>query len=85
MKKFQWKLPGFLESRTLPGLIGRCLGALALPYVYLLLCGLVFDKLLKWYFMTGFIFYSLLALYAAAIALVVWMILRFVKSGKRSK
>ncbi len=83
MGKYQKKMPKFLDTKTVPGLIGKSVALLVLPYVYLLLCGFVFDYLLKWYFMTGFIFYSLIVLYVLAVVLIVWLIVRFVKSGKR--
>ncbi len=83
MSKSKPRLPGFLEAKSIPGLLGRSVLLLVLPYAYLMLCGLVFDHLLKWYFMTGFIFWSLLALYALAVGLILWMTVRFVKNKKR--
>ena len=67
----------FLNSRSLGALIGKCILLLLIPYAYLFLCGAVFDALLKWYFMTTFIFFSLIFLYIIAILLIVWAIVRY--------
>ncbi len=70
-------------EQTLLGLVLRCILLLVGPYAYLMLCGLVFDYLLKWYFMTDFIFYSLIVLWVAAIIWVIVLILRFVKAKRK--
>ena len=44
-----------------------------------MLCGLVFDHFLKWYFMTGFIFISLIILFVIALTLSIWAVVRFLK------
>ena len=67
----------FLNSKSLGALIGKCILLLLIPYAYLFLCGAVFDALLKWYFMTTFIFFSLIFLYVIAILLIVWAIVRY--------
>ena len=76
-----------LNSETGLGLLGKCVLMLAIPYVYLLLCGLIFDYLLKWYFMTTFIFVSLIAFYLVAFAMVGIAISRYMgkKRGTGSK
>ncbi len=88
VKKIANKAGGFvrflLESTSPWSLLGKCALMLAIPYAYLILCGLLFDKLLKWYFMTTFIFVSLMALYLAAFVMIAVAIYRFVK-GQRSK
>ncbi len=53
-----------------------------IPYVYLFVCGIVFDMLLKWYFMTTFIFISLCVLVIGAIALIVYSIIQYNKAKK---
>ena len=79
-----WGFRFFLRSKRLGGLIGKCVLMLVIPYAYLLLCGLVFDKLLHWYSMTTFIFFSLLALYLIAIILCVIAIRNFCRRKKRA-
>lgn len=89
MKKISEKIPTlwgfkfFLNSKGGAALIGKCLLLLVIPYAYLMFCGLVFDSLLKWYFMTGFIFVSLVVLFVLAVGLIVWAIARFAK-GRRA-
>lgn len=85
MAKHQEKKPCILDTKTVGGLIGKCAVLLAAPYVYLILCGLILDKWLQLYESVPYIFYSLLALYAAAIALIVILIVRFVKARKGNK
>ncbi len=66
-------LPGvrfFLQSKNVAALMGKCLLLFVIPYAYLILCGVVFDLWLKWYFMTTFIFVSLIVLYLIALAMV---------------
>ena len=60
-------------------LVLKILLVLAIPYAYLILCGIVFDSILKWYFMTNFIFFSLIALYLVAFVLVAKMIIKYRK------
>lgn len=72
----------FVNNSSVGKLIGKSLLLLVIPYAYLFLCGLIFDYLLKWYSMTTFIFFSLIALYVIAVALIVWAIVRFVKKKK---
>lgn len=77
---------GFLLESTSPlSLVGKCALMLAIPYAYLILCGLIFDKLLKWYFMTTFIFVSLMILYLAAFVMIAVAIYRFVKGHQSEK
>ena len=71
-----------LECKNLKALIGKSVFYLVIPYAYLFLCGFLFDALLKWYFMTTFIFFSLIALYIVAIVLIVMMCIRYFKKHK---
>ena len=73
----------FLNSPSVGGLVLRCVILLLIPYAYLLLCGLVFDKWLKLYRMTPFIFYSLIVLYVIAIVVIILAIVRFVRTRRR--
>jgi len=67
----------FLNSDSVGKLIGKCVLLLLIPYAYLFLCGAIFDALLRWYFMTPFIFYSLIVFYVIAIALIIWAVVRY--------
>ncbi len=69
----------FLNNKNVPQLIGKCLLLFIIPYAYLILCGLVFDMWLKWYFMTTFIFVSLLVLYAIAFCMIALAIILYVR------
>lgn len=73
----------FLNSPSVGGLVLRCVILLLIPYAYLLLCGLVFDKWLKMYRMTPFIFYSLIVLYVIAIVVIILAIVRFARTRRR--
>lgn len=77
-----WGFRFFLNSKSGAAMLGKGLLLLVIPYAYLMACGLVFDYLLKWYFMTGFIFVSLIALYLLALCLIVWAVVRFAGRGK---
>jgi len=77
------KIVNFLNCKNWKELVGKSVLLLVLPYAWLIFCGLVFDKLLKWYFMTTFIFFSLIALYLLAIVAVVFLIVGFVKKNKK--
>ena len=72
----------FLDSTSVGQLIGKCVLLLVIPYAYLILCGLIFDKWLKMYTMVPFIFYSLIALYVAAVVVIIWAVVRFVRRKK---
>ena len=67
----------FLNSKSLGALLMKCVLLLLIPYAYLFLCGAIFDALLRWYFMTSFIFFSMIALYIVAITMVIWAIVRY--------
>lgn len=88
VKKITNKAKGFvnflLENSSPLSLVGKCVLMVAIPYAYLIICGLIFDKLLKWYFMTTFIFVSLMVLYLAAFVMIAVAIYRFVR-GNRSE
>ena len=73
MKGFRY----FLNSDKVSALVKKSVLLLLLPYAYLFACGAIFDALLKWYFMTPFIFFSMVALYIIAIAMIVWAIIRY--------
>jgi len=73
----------FLNSRGLAALILKCLLLLAIPYAYLLLCGLLFDYCLKWYFMTTFIFVSLALLFTVALAIIIWASIRYFRQKRK--
>ena len=58
---------------------------LIVPYAYLMLCGLVFDRWLHLYNMTTFIFFSYVALQLAGIVAAVFTIRNNSKSRKKHK
>ena len=67
----------FLNSDRIGSLLLKCILMLVIPYAYLFACGAIFDALLRWYFMTNFIFYSVIVLYVIAIAMMAWAIIRY--------
>ena len=67
------------------GIVLRIVIMLVIPYAYLMLCGLVFDRWLYMYQMTKFIFWSLMALWAVAVVLSVLCIIWSVKARKGNK
>ncbi|NCB52307.1 MAG: hypothetical protein EOM54_10550 [Clostridia bacterium] len=73
----------FLNSRSFTALILKCLLLLAVPYAYLMLCGLLFDYLLKWYFMTAFIFVSLALFFTIALAIIIWANIRYFRQRRK--
>ena len=74
----------FLNSESVLELVLKSALLLVIPYLYLLFCGLVFDKWLKLYSLTSFIFWSLIVLYIAAAAIIIYAVVRFV-GGRRKK
>ena len=74
-----------LACKNVKVLIGKSILYLVIPYAYLFLCGILFDALLKWYFMTTFIFFSLIGLYIVAIVFIVLMCVRFFGKKKGRK
>ena len=74
-----WKI---FHPETAGGLTLRIVIALAIPYAYLMLCGLIFDKWLHLYNLTMFIFISLCVLYLLALAYIVACIVCFTKRKK---
>ena len=74
-----------LTAKSIGGLILRIVILLAIPYAFLMLCGLIFDKWLKMYNMTTPIFIALCILYAIAFALVICSIVWFSKAKKSRK
>ncbi|NCB75151.1 MAG: hypothetical protein EOM51_10475 [Clostridia bacterium] len=77
-----WGFRFFLNSGGARALVLKSLLLLAIPYAYLMLCGLLFDYLLKWYFMTVFIFVTLVIFYLIAIVLIVWAVNRYLKQKR---
>lgn len=69
----------FLQNKTIGALVGKSVLLLAIPYAYLIICGLVFDYWLKMYNAVFFIFGSLVLLYLLAIVLVVLAVTCYVK------
>lgn len=53
-----------------------------IPYAYIFVCGFIFDMVLKWYFMTTFIFISMCILWMIAIALIIISIIKYRKRAK---
>jgi len=82
MKNFAKIKEILLRTDSVKTLVLKSILYLAVPYIYLILCGIIFDSLLKWYFMTTFIFFSMLALYLAAIVLIILMIVTYTKKKK---
>ena len=78
-----WGFRFFLNSGKISSLILKILLLIIIPYAYLMLCGLVFDKLLRWYFMTNFIFISLVILFLIALILIIWAVIRYVNKKGR--
>lgn len=74
----------FLQNKTVGQLVGKSILLLVIPYAYLFLCGFIFDRLLRWYFMTTFIFVSLIVLYILAIAMIVGAV-KVYKEQKKNK
>lgn len=79
LKAFYNKL---VENKSVKSLVLKSLLFLIIPYIYLFICGTIFDMLLKWYFMTTFIFVSLCILYLIAIALVVVSVIKYIQKAK---
>lgn len=71
-----------LTAASIGTLVLRIVILLVIPYAYLMLCGLIFDRWLHMYGMTNFIFFSLIALYVVAVVLVVLCIVWFIKNKK---
>ena len=74
-----WKI---FHPKTAGGLTLRIVLALLIPYAYLMLCGLVFDKWLHLYNLTLFIFISLCVLYLIALAYIAFSIVGFCRRKK---
>lgn len=77
----QWKL---FCAGTGGGLALRIVLALVIPYAYLMLCGLIFDKGLHMYGMTTFIFFSYAFLTLLGLAMIVLCIVFWVKRKKKN-
>jgi hypothetical protein len=78
-----WGFRFFLNSKKIGALLVKILLLLIIPYAFLMLCGLVFDYWLRWYFMTNFIFVSLIVLYLIAFTLIVWAVARYINNSKK--
>ena len=85
VRKKSRKKTSFLKPGSVGGLILRIVLFLAVPYGYLMLCGLIFDKTLHMYSMTPFIFFSYVALQLAGIVLAIISIINFAKANKSGK
>lgn len=75
----------FMNSETVGALVGKSVLLLLIPYAYLFLCGFIFDMLLRWYFMTTFIFVSLIVLYIAAIVMIIMAVRRYIGRKREKK
>ena len=84
-KKKRTKHADLLHPTSGKGLAVRIVLFLLVPYLYLLLCGLVFDRWLHMYNMTTFIFFSYAALQIAGIVLTVIVIINYSNRNKKSK
>ena len=84
-KSFGQKIKELLTAKSVGGVIVRIIILLAIPYAYLLLCGLIFDKWLRMYQMTTFIFISLCVLYVIAIILCILTIKWYNESKKGTR
>lgn len=62
----------FLNSKSAGSVFLKSIILLLIPYAYLFICGFIFDMLLKWYFMTEFIFVSLMILWLIAVIYIIW-------------
>lgn len=83
-KKLKEILIRLVSPRSGKGLALRIVLSLVTPYAYLMLCGLVFDRWLRLYSMTTFIFFSYAALTLAGLVIIVMSALRYVKGRKRA-
>ena len=81
-RKKKKTLKELLTAKSIGGLILRIVILLAIPYAFLMLCGLIFDKWLKMYYMTTPIFIALCILYVIAIILCICCIVWFNKAKK---
>ena len=82
--KKDWTDNFFMNSKKPGELVLKCILLLVIPYAFLLLWGLVFDGWLKLYGLRGFIFYFVIVLYVAALALIAIAIVKFVRTrGKK--
>lgn len=72
---------GLTEHASVKSLVVKSIIYLIVPYVYIFVCGLIFDVLLKWYFMTTFIFVSMCVLWILAIVLIVISIVKYKKGA----
>ena len=81
-KSFMQKIKKLLTAKSVGGVIVRIIILLAIPYAYLLLCGLIFDKWLRLYQATTFIFISLCILYLIAIVLCVLTVKWYLEAKK---
>ena len=82
VRKKSRKKCSILKATSVGGLILRIVLFLVIPYAYLMLCGLIFDRTLHMYNMTTFIFFSYAALQIAGIVLSILAIIRYVKYDK---
>lgn len=81
-RPFGQKIKELLTAKSVGGVVVRIIILLAIPYAYLMLCGLIFDKWLRLYQATTFIFISLCVLYLIAIVLCVMTVKWYAESQK---
>lgn len=83
MEKLKNKMKTIFEKMTtnksVKSLVLKSIIFLLIPYAYLFICGALFDMLLKWYFMTTFIFVSMCVLVVIAVVLIVYSIIKYRK------
>ena len=78
-KKLTW---GLLCPKSGKGLTLRIVLGLLAPYAYLMLCGLIFDRWLRLYGMTTFVFFSYGILQALGIAVAILSIRSYQRKKK---
>lgn len=79
MVKIKQLIGKLTTNHSVKSLLLKSICMLLAPYVYLFVCGFIFDMLLKWYFMTTFIFVTLCLFALLAVTLIVVSVVKFVK------
>lgn len=64
-------------NTSVKSLVIKSIIYLLTPYAYIFVCGFVFDMLLKWYFMTTFIFISMCVMYLIAFVLIIVSVVNY--------
>lgn len=78
-KRDFWEI---IRPRSTKGLILRIVLCLLIPEAYLMLCGLVFDRMLHLYSLTTFIFVSYLVIALLCLAVIICSAVNYTKRGK---